>query len=214
MRKSAGIAPSSSPSKNARSSPVEVVSPIGAQASSQRAQTAATSGTSSGRTTATMRSWLSEIMISHGSMPASRSGTRSRWTSIPEPPRAISASDDASPAAPQSCSDSTRPRSTSSRLTSASFLPVNGSPIWTVGRLSASSSPSSALASTLAPPMPSRPVVAPKRTTALPARPPAAVCTRSAGSRPTHIAFTRQLSRYAGSKVVVPPTVGMPIELP
>ena len=35
---------------------------------------------------------------------------------MPPPPRAISASDDASPAAPQSCSDTTRPRSTSSRL--------------------------------------------------------------------------------------------------
>ena len=80
---------------------------------------------------------------------------------MPPPPPAISASDDASPAAPQSWSDSTRPRSTSSRLDSISFLPVNGSPIWTEGRLSASSSPSSWLASTLAPPMPSRPVVAP-----------------------------------------------------
>jgi hypothetical protein len=36
-------------------------------------------------------------------------GTRSRCTSTPAPSRAISASDDASPAAPQSWSDSTRP---------------------------------------------------------------------------------------------------------
>ena len=77
------------------------------------------------------------------------------------PPPAISASDEASPAAPQSCSDSTSPFSTSSTETSISFLPVNGSPICTVGRLSASASPSSALARTLAPPIPSRPVVAP-----------------------------------------------------
>ena len=49
--------------------------------------------------------------------------------------RAISASDEASPAAPQSWSDSTRPRSTSSRLDSISFLPVNGSPICTDGPL-------------------------------------------------------------------------------
>ncbi len=75
--------------------------------------------------------------------------------------RAISESDDASPAAPQSCRPSTSPDSTSSTETSISFLPVNGSPICTVGRLSASSSPSSALASTDAPPIPSRPVVAP-----------------------------------------------------
>ena len=42
-----------------------------------------------------------------------------------------------------------------------SFFPVNGSPTWTVGRLSPSSSESSWLARTLAPPIPSRPVVAP-----------------------------------------------------
>ena len=55
---------------------------------------------------------------------------------MPAPSRAISESDDASPAAPQSCSDSTSPRSTSSSETSISFLPVNGSPTCTDGRLS------------------------------------------------------------------------------
>ena len=97
-----------------------------------------------------------EIITSHGSIPSSRSGTRSRRRSIPQS-RAISESDEASPAAPQSCSDSTRPDSTSSTETSISRLPVNGSPTWTLGRLSASSSPSSWLASTEAPPIPSRP---------------------------------------------------------
>ena len=140
--------------------PVSVTSPITACWSSQRSQTASTASSICGRTTATIRSWLSEIIISHGSIPSSRSGTRSRWRSIP-PSRAISESDEASPAAPQSCSDSTRPFSTSSTETSISFLPVNGSPICTVGRLSASPSPSSWLASTDAPPIPSRPVVAP-----------------------------------------------------
>ena len=56
-----------------------------------------------------------------------------------------------------------------------------GSPIWTDGRLSGSSSPSSWLASTLAPPMPSRPVVAPNSSTALPAPAARARVTRSAG---------------------------------
>ena len=74
---------------------------------------------------------------------------------------AISLSDEASPAAPQSWSDSTSPRSTSSTETSIRRFPVNGSPTWTEGRLSAASSPSSWLASTEAPPIPSRPVVAP-----------------------------------------------------
>ena len=54
--------------------------------SSQRAQTPRTASSISGRTTATIRSCDSEIMISHGSMPSSRNGTRSRWTSIPASP--------------------------------------------------------------------------------------------------------------------------------
>ena len=97
--------------------------------SSQRSHTASTASTIVGRTTATIRSCDSEIMISHGSS-SSRSGTRSRWTSMPTS-RAISARDEASPAAPQSWSDSTRPPSTSSSETSIRRLPVNGSPIWT-----------------------------------------------------------------------------------
>ena len=109
-------------------------------------------------------------MISHGSISSSRSGTRSRWTSTPAPPRAISASEEASPAAPQSCSDSTSPASTSSSEASISFLPVNGSPTWTDGRFSSEPSPSSWLASTEAPPIPSRPVVAPKRTSSVAGR--------------------------------------------
>ena len=74
---------------------------------------------------------------------------------------AISESADAIPAAPQSWSDSTRPEETISTEASISFLPVNGSPICTDGRFSAASSPSSWLARTEAPPIPSRPVVAP-----------------------------------------------------
>ena len=120
----------------------------------------ATASSRSGSTTATMRSCDSEIMISHGSRSASRSGTRSRCTSTPIPSRAISASDEASPAAPQSCRETTSPCSTSSSETSISALPRNGSPIWTDGRFS--SEPSrSCDASTDAPPMPSRPVSAP-----------------------------------------------------
>ncbi len=130
-------APWSSPSWKARSSPVSVTTPISAQCSSQRSITADDlRQRAPAATAATIRSWLSEIMISQGSIPGSRSGTRSRWTSTPAPSRAISASDDASPAAPQSWSDSTRPRSTSSSDTSISRLPVKGSPIWTDGRLS------------------------------------------------------------------------------
>ena len=63
------------------------------------------------------------------------------------------------PAAPPAA-----PASSSSSEHSSSFFSSNGSPICTVGRLSASASPSSALASTDAPPIPSRPVRAPNST--------------------------------------------------
>ena len=59
-------------------------------------------------------------------------------------------------------------RSSSSRQHSSSFFSANGSPIWTDGRLASSPSPSSALASTEAPPIPSRPVSAPNSTSTLP----------------------------------------------
>ena len=62
-----------------------------------------------------------------------------------------------------------------------SFFSSNGSPIWTVGRFSSPSS-SSAEASTEAPPIPSRPVEAPIRTTALPT-PAAAARTMSSVAR-------------------------------
>ena len=37
---------------------------------------------------------------------------------------------------------------------------------------------------------------------------------RSLSSSPTHIALTRQLEAYAGSKTVWPPTFGTPTQLP
>ena len=108
-------------------------------------------------------------MISNASMSASRSGTLRTSRSIPTSPlEAISAEEDVRPAAPRSCSATSRSRSSSSSEHSSSFFSSNGSPIWTVGRLAASSSPSSAEASTDAPPMPSRPVRAPNSSTTLP----------------------------------------------
>ncbi len=91
------MSPTTSPSWNARSAPVSVTSPIAVHGSSQRAHTSRTESSISGRTTATIRSCDSEIMISHGSMPSSRNGTRSRWTSIPASPEAISESAEARP---------------------------------------------------------------------------------------------------------------------
>ena len=89
------------------------------------------------------------------------------------------------------------------RETSISFLPVNGSPTWTDGRLSASSSPSSGSRA------PTRRRCRRGRSSrrrgrrALPG--PLAFAERSrAGVErvPTHIALTRQLPAYASSKTV------------
>ena len=72
------------------------------------------------------------------------------------------------PPAPRSWRPSTRPRSISSSDASISSFSANGSPTWTLGRFEGSSSPNVALARTDAPPIPSRPVVEPNRTTRLP----------------------------------------------
>ena len=74
-----------------------------------------------------------------------------------------------------------------------SLRSVNGSLTCTDGRLSSSSS-SSADASTLAPPMPSRPVRLPISTSALPGPDAAARSTPSGATTPTHIALTRHES--------------------
>ena len=133
---------------------------------------------------------------------------------MPAPSDAISASAEARPAAPQSCSDSTSPRSTSSTLVSISFLPVNGSPTCTarplvgvfLAELLAGEHGRAADA-----------VAAGRRAVEHDelAGPRAfARVTRALGRIPTHIALTRQLSAYASSNTASPPTVGTPTELP
>jgi len=173
---------------------VSVTEPMAVPCTSHRSHTVTTSSTLPGATTHSIRSCDSLIMISKGAMPASRRGTRATSRSTPTPPlEAISAEEEVSPAAPRSCSETSRPRSSSSSEHSSTFFSANGSPTWTVGRLSASPSPSSAEASTDAPPIPSRPVEAPKSTRALPT-PAAALRTMSSlRARPSAIALTRQL---------------------
>ena len=171
-----------------------MTSPITVASISQRVQASITASSRDGSTIAHIRSCDSEIMISNGCMSSSRSGTRDRSTSRPTPPpAAISDVDEARPAAPRSCSDASSPRSSSSSVHSISFLPMNGSPIWTLGRLSAEPSSKPCEASTLAPPMPSRPVFEPYSTSRLPTPVAPADVRRAAGSSPTHIALTRQL---------------------
>ena len=194
------MSPTNRPSSNTRSRRVSVTVPIAVPSTSQRAQTASTSSTRSGSTTHSIRSCDSETMISKASMPASRSGTlRTSRSSPTSPLAAISDDDEVSPAAPRSWSATSRPRSSSSSEHSSSFFSVNGSPICTLGRLSSESS-SSALASTDAPPIPSRPVLAPNSTTTLPTPAAAERISRSVSISPTHIALTRQFCSYGPSK--------------
>ena len=113
---------------------------------------------------------------------------------MPTPPlAAISEVEEARPAAPRSCTETTSLRAASSSVHSISFLPVNGSPTCTLGRLSSSLSSRSCEASTLAPPMPSRPVVAPKSTTRLPVPVALARTSSFARSRPMQSALTSGL---------------------
>ncbi len=177
-----------------RSILLSVTSPITVQSRSQRSQTSSTAGIWDGSTIESMRSWLSLIMISQGSMSASRSGTRSAWMSRPTMPLlAISLDELVSPAAPRSCMLTTSLRCSSSRQASISFFSVNGSPTCTLGRFSSSVSSNSWLASTEAPPMPSRPVLEPISTTLLPGPLAMARTIWSARSRPALMALTRQL---------------------
>ncbi len=182
---------SSAPAKIRIRSP-SVTSPIAVPPVSHLRQIASTSSTLPGSTTASIRSCDSETITSNGSRSGLRSGTLATSMSIPTPPaEAISQADEVSPAAPRSWSETSRSPASSSRQHSITFFSSKGSPICTVGRLS-SPSPSSAEASTEAPPIPSRPVVAPISTITLPTPAAAARIIRSVRASPTHIALTRQ----------------------
>ena len=108
----------------------------------------------------------------------------------------------------------TRPFAISSRVASISSFSANGSPTWTEGRLDGSWSPNVAEASTDAPPMPSRPVADPYRTTRLPTPSAAARVSIPSSSSPIAITLTSGLPWYDGSNTSSPPTVGTPTQLP
>ena len=91
---------------------------------------------------------------------------------------------------------------------------MNGSPIWTLGRLASASSSRVREASTETPPMPSRPVLAPISTSRFPSPSARLRISRSAGARPTHITFTVGLAVWHSANATSPPTVGMPTQLP
>ena len=113
---------------------------------------------------------------------------------MPIPARAAtSATAQLIPAAPRSWSPRSRPRSTSSRHASISSFSWNGSPTCTFGRLAWSPSSKLAEASTLAPPIPSRPVLAPISTARSPGCSAEPLRRRSAGMNPTVRALTSGL---------------------
>ncbi len=187
------------------------------EASPQRSQTSCTSTRRSGDTIASIRSCDSLVRISKGSNPGSRRGTRSSWSTAPIPARAAdSLTAHVMPAPPRSCRPSSRPRSTISSEASINSFPANGSPICTLGRESSLPSSSVALASTLTPPIPSRPVAAPYRTIKEPSCTvsDSAVTSLSAEAIPTHITFTAGFALWACAKWISPPTVGTPMQLP
>ncbi len=171
-----------------------VTRPMIATGRSQRSQTALTASQRCGSTIATIRSWDSEIMTSNGSRPGSRRGIASRSTRIPVPPRsAVSHVAQVMPAAPRSWMLTTSPFAISSRVASISSFSANGSPTWTDGRLEGSCSPNVAEARTDAPPMPSRPVALPYRTTRLPGPSAEAWVSIPSSSSPMAITLTSGL---------------------
>ncbi len=157
---------------------------------------AATAGHDAGVTMASIRSWLSLVITSQGSMPSSRRGTAETSTSMPTPPRpAVSLVAQANPAPPRSWIPTTSFVSSSSRHASISRFSSKGSPTCTLGRLVSSTAPDSpplkpADASTLTPPMPSRPVVDPSRTARFPGPDAIPSTSRSAGSAPMQSTLT------------------------
>ena len=76
-----------------------------------------------------------------------------------------------------------------SRHASISSFSVNGSPTWTLGRLAADVSSNSCEASTLTPPIPSRPVLEPISTPTLPGSEARPRMSLSFGIIPRHMTF-------------------------
>ena len=212
----AGIRASSAPSSPTTvRSPSAVTRPISATGRPHRSQTARTASQRSGSTIASIRSCDSLIIISKGSMPGSRRGIAASSMRMPVPARsAVSDVAQVIPPAPRSWSPTTSPLRMSSSDASINSFSANGSPTCTDGLFDASASANVALASTLAPPIPSRPVVEPNRTTWLPSPGAAARVRSRSSSRPIAMTFTSGLPPYDGSKTSSPPIVGTPTQLP
>ena len=175
---------------------MSVTSPTTVASTSHFSQIARNALTSSGSTTAIIRSCDSLIRISSGASVESRSGTLSSSTCMPPSP-ALASSDVAheSPAPPRSWIPATSPAAKISSVHSMSSFSMNGSPTWTLGRFAGPPASKVSDARTLTPPMPSPPVLAPYRITRLPAPEALARCRSSWRSTPTQSALTSGLPR-------------------
>ena len=132
---------STSPSRRSstRKRPVPVTVPMTEAAISHLAQIASRSSSLAGSTMASIRSWLSLIISSNGSRPASRTCTSDRYRSMPTPPLdEVSLAAPVIPAAPRSWIPTTSPASRISRQASISRFSSKGSPTCTLGRFSSS----------------------------------------------------------------------------
>ena len=193
-RLAAGTSATTSPRNRTFTIPPAVISPSTLARIPQRRQTSSTSSSRAGSTRASMRSWDSETSTSQASIDGSRRGTASRSTSMPIPAlAATSATAQLIPAAPRSWSPRSSLRSPSSRQASISSFSWNGSPTCTLGRLASSPSSKLAEASTLAPPIPSRPVLAPISTARSPGCSARPLSSRSTGMNPMVRALTSGL---------------------
>ncbi|CAB5033410.1 unannotated protein [freshwater metagenome] len=192
---SAGSLPVNDPEK-IRKRPVSVTCPTTLARTSQRAHRASTRSRFSGVTIASIRSWLSEVIISIGFIFGSRWGTWVKSTSIPAPvAAAVSAAAQERPAAPRSCTPRAKPSSNNSRHASIKRFSSNGSPTCTDGRLVAELSSKPAEANTLAPPIPSRPVADPNNTARFPTPSARANTNRDLGKMPKQNTLTNGFSR-------------------
>ncbi len=139
----------------------------------------------------------------------------SRIICAPSPPfAAISLLAPASPAAPRSRHAATSPLSITSSVASITSFSVNGSPICTLPRSSASDSSLKSLDAKEAPPSPSLPVDEPMSINLLPACCAVAVTILSSLASPTHTTLTSGFPLKLLWKYASPLTTGTPIQLP
>ena len=211
-----GRSPTSSPPSNTRSRSESVTSPMAVALTSHLSHTASTSATRSGSTTQSIRSCDSEIMISKGSMSASRSGTCRTSRSIPTSPlAAISADEEVSPAAPRSCSATSSPcveqlqRALEQLLLLERVADLHRRALVGVRVAELGAGQHRRAADPVAPR-----ARAEQHDARCRRRRRRDLISLSVSISPTHIALTRQFCSYGPSKYSSPPTVATPIELP